>query len=362
MTLSDEWVTALGQIERDLAALRGVDASGVPLVTIADLLVVVDAWTTALGEFAEREGATLKHWRPSWGRVVDAVGGAGIAQRALDDRYPDPARVFGALRWLAADLDRSRAIVAGIGESLRAGWRNATVTVQGDEVRIADVKDWVDLWSAFVSHYKAQRGTVDEPTPPSNRAPRKYPNTTAGEVLGLADFWTARIDELGARRVDAAAAITAWASVVTRTVAAASGKPATDPFPENWAFWDALREFVAAIDQARDHSVQPEWRVYLDVNRHHAQEEAAKVNAAATKTNAVAASHHAAQAAGEVATAVAESAKAAIHGAEAGLDKATKQGTGSTDAPGGKDLTTPLLVGGVLVLGALVAIPLLVRD
>jgi hypothetical protein len=324
------FVDLLAQVQQIVAEHRGADADGTPLVTVSDVLGLVDDWTRALRQMLA-DPVVAEQVVARWGRLVDEAVLA-VRQLELGDYYPDRRRVFAELQRLAADFDTARA--ARIGEALRAGWRNATLTVHGDVVNIDHVTDWVDLLNAMRRHFKEKRGTVDEPNPPAGGQKRNAPDTTVGEVLWVADFWTQRFGELAGRqlaKIDAAIAV--WRVVVARATAIASTKATTDTYPENWAFWHALGDFVVAIDLAREDAVAPSWRLYLSATGYALQ----KVVEAGIGPGL-------------------EVAKATVHGAEV---VAKEIANGAGEAFGG--LLKPVLIGGAAVLGAVILVPMLTR-
>jgi hypothetical protein len=250
------FVDQLVQIERIIVAHRGVDANGVPLVTVADVLELVETWTMAVCDVLGVDGS-LGEVAPQWDEF--ATGARSVAeQRAAEDYHPNRRGVFAALRRLAVFADQADG--NRIAEAFAAGWRNATVSASatGGELDITNVKDWVDLLGALAGYLRSTRGAVSEPNPSPGRSPRQYPQTTVTEVLAIADFWTQRLGELGRDRRDGTdAAIAAWRRVVVDTTNTAKGLKADSTYPKDWEFWDALCAFVAAIDRARAAAVKP---------------------------------------------------------------------------------------------------------
>lgn len=344
MRAGHRFIDSLRRIEDIIGTHRGADADGIPLVTVSDVLELVDGWTRMLrGVVDELDAADQVLAR--WARVVnDAVFTA--RSLAPDDDYPGRVRVFVDLRHLARRFDQ--AVAERLAEGLHAGWRNATMEVKGGELNIDHVTDWVDLVNAMARFFVEKHGSIPEPNPTDKDRVRVQPQTTVAEVLWLADFWTKRLDELGSRRLrDTDVAIAKWRTVVSHMTEVVKTKKAEDTYPENWAYWSGLRDFVGAIDLAREDAVQPSWNLSTVLEG---------IGYAAQK-----------------------SVEAVAHGAEAGAKKgyevikdvgadgynAAKGVVGDALNSAEKALgeaAKPVLIGGAVLLGLAIAVPLLTRK
>ncbi len=333
MRAGHRFIDSLRRVEDIIGTYRGADGDGIPLVTVSDVLELVEGWTRMLRDVVDELDAA-DQVLARWARVVnDAV----FTARALapDDDYPGRVRVFVDLRQLARRFDQ--AVADRLAEGLHAGWRNATMEVKGGELNIDHVTDWVDLVHAMSRFFIEKHGSTPEPNPKDKDRVRIAPQTTVAEVLWLAQFWTQRLDELGSRRLaDTDVAIGKWRTVVSHVTEVVKAKKGEDTYPENWAYWSGLRDFVGAIDLAREDAVQPSWNF----------------------STVLEGLGYAAQ----------KSVEAVVHGAEAGAKKGYNAAKGVVgDALDGAEkalgeAAKPVIIGGAVLLGLAIAVPLLTRK
>lgn len=333
MRAGHRFIDSLRRIEDIISTHRGADVDGIPLVTVSDVLDLVDNWTQQLRSVVDELDAA-DQLLARWARVVNETVSMARAL-APDDDYPGRVRVFLDLRYLARRFDQ--AVAARLADGLQAGWRNATMEVKGGALNIDHVTDWVDLVNAMARFFVEKHGSIAEPNPQNKDRVRVQPQTTVAEVLWLADFWTKRLAELGSRRLaDTDVAITKWRTVVSHMTEVVKGKQGEDTYPENWAYWSGLRDFVGAIDLAREDAVSPSWNLSTILEG--------------------------------IGYAVEKSAEAVVHGAEAGVKKSYDViKTVGTDALGGAekvlgDATKPVLIGGAVLLGLAIVVPLVTRK
>jgi hypothetical protein len=328
----DSFRDAVDVFETELAARRGVDADRVPILTVSDALELVDVWTSLLGQLANGSGADLLVAR--WGRLVgDTV--AIASHFAGDDVYPDPDRVLWEVRRLASHFDHVRALAGGLGAALRVGLRNAAVSVHGDEIKIDNVKDPVDLWGALLRHYKETRGVDGD----ANAG--EVPRTRIGEVLALAAFWTAQISELQLEyTAEVNQQMFAWLAYLKALRAKTKDKPETEVYGDNRGFWDVTGELAIALNVGRRAAMRPSWSFLTSLEK-------SIKNLPETLGGVLASVKHAAT---ETAAATYDAAKDVASDLSGGLSKALG------------NLATPLIVGGAVVIGAVVLVPALFRS
>jgi hypothetical protein len=89
------FVDRLMAVKRIVVEHRGLDADGVPLVTVADVLEIVETWTGAVCEVLGDRGS-IAEVAPHWGAFAAGVRMLA-AQRAADDYHPDRRGVFAML-------------------------------------------------------------------------------------------------------------------------------------------------------------------------------------------------------------------------------------------------------------------------
>jgi hypothetical protein len=303
--------------------------------TIEEVLRLVERWTEVLG-VVPIDPYEFNSLVARWRAVIDEVC-TTATHDALSSLYPEVERVLEEVDRIRRAVDRARASASDTGDALRAGFRNATMTMHGDEVRIDGVKDWMDLWLAMMKHFKEARGTVDQPldtVPP--KAPRgKVPNTTVGEVLWLVEFWSHRSLEMGTLLVtqdDARKVVQAWNELVAHVKEAAKSRKNDDRYPDNWSFWHGLGKFVGTLDAVRISTVPDSWTLPFEAFGH-----AMKASAEAVEDLAVGAYHAGKRAVG----AVYDAGKTVAGDLESGVEGFFK------------GVTKPIVIGGVVVASVL---------
>jgi hypothetical protein len=353
--------------EQALGVLRGFDGDRVPLLSVGDSLALLDLWTEIVGQSGERLGVAADRLVDRWGRLVgDAI--AVAMQLDPADRYPDGGRVVYEVRRLAGYLDHATALASGgFGDALRAGFRNAaTMTIEAGKVKLEGLIDLIGAWGAMARYFKEKRGAVLEPNVPAGRKPGELPNTTVSEVLWLVDFWTKKLAEVDAanlerenwvyknvrlitgapkRTDEAAAAIAAWSALVAHVLTVAKPLKADDVYPENWTVWSGAGDFAIALDALRKAPVAPSLAEAWDHTWHGLPDRLAG--------------------AGHAVENVVEKGYDAIKGAAKDVageigDVVGGVGDALGDALGG--LVKPIVIGGAVVIGAAILVPVLLRG
>jgi len=338
-------------LRRDALAQRGGDEERnrrgrrrvVPRSTVSDALELVALWSEALQHVSLTPVVLHRvRWRAVVADVVDAVG-----LLPPGDPFPGNPGLWRAVTKVARYCDAVRQ-GADLGEYRNAGFQSEpTVDVSQGVMRVSDVTDYAAAAAAIRKHYLNLRGPeLAVVTTALVAAPR----TTVADVLLVHTFWSEQ-----ARRGVLAAGLADWVAIHQSVVREIQGKKPGDVFPENAMFWRGVARLARHLDDAKKTSTPSRLEVAASYARSFGE---GLVDAAGVALDL----------AGDAWGGFKDAASAAtkeVGKVAAGTMKVAGELTaGAAKAASGflHGITTPLIIGASLVIGAVILVPVLFRE
>jgi len=221
-----------------------------PRTTCGDVVRLTALWRSYL---ADHDQAALARWQ-------DAAIEAEQICAGLDEasEYPKNRAYWRALRYLAVTCQGARA--RNDSTDPMNNWRAVEVTDEAGKLRVsAENVAAIDIQNALYFHFGERRGwetstmQLKQKDGSLRTEERRHPKTTCADVVELAAFWTREVaraphnyDDMvpGAQRQT-------WSAAAAKVAKHCEGTP-DRVYPENPAFWKAMRAAAISIDVERD--------------------------------------------------------------------------------------------------------------
>jgi len=220
-----------------------------PRTTCGDVARLTALWRAYVGD---EPAGVLAGWELA-AREADRICGSvdGTAE------FPRNRAYWRALRSLAVSNQRSQ--VRNEIDSANA-WRTVSVTDENGRLRVtAENVGAIDVQNALYFHFGERRGweaytvQLKQKDSSTRTEERRHPRTTCADVGQLATFWTQEVARAPQNYDDMVPGTQRrkWSAAASAVSRHCSGAPDA-VYPENRAFWKAMRGAAISIDVERD--------------------------------------------------------------------------------------------------------------